>query len=106
MILVGRVLSTFAAAGAALLLALVKSVLRAEVNANPALLSAANLLGALTAFAFFIGWGLAVYHWGSRYRGERKGVWGIVVILGVFIGALFYWWAGARAGDEYEARRA
>jgi len=94
----GKFLSLFGMLGFVVLAAIANPNILAEVNKNSALLSSANVLGALTAIALFAEWGLGIYHWGQRYAGARKSIWGAIVILGVFVGALIYWWfAAARA---------
>ena len=66
-------------------------------NAGTAII---GIVGAITAFAAFASWGLAVYHWGSRFPAtspdRRK--WGRIVIFGAFIGRWLYGFFGAREG--------
>lgn len=69
---------------------------------DPALFRFYKLVWATTSPALFGGWILAVFHWGTRYPGadRTKGRWGVAVILGMFIGALLYWWVAARPPRE------
>jgi hypothetical protein len=69
------------------------AAIRAHVNARPELLLGLNLLGAAGAIGTFGGWGLALYHWGTRYGGSSSGRrrWGLALILGMFVGAWCYW---------------
>ena len=67
--------------------------IRDYVNGRPELLLALNVLAALGALGTFGGWGLALYHWGTRYAGPAtaRRRWGFALILGMFVGAWCYW---------------
>lgn len=61
-----------------------------------------DVMGAVTALSIFVGWPLAVFHWGTRYSGSSRARrrWGAIVILGVFVGAWSYWLFGTRARND------
>lgn len=50
------------------------------------------------ALCLITAWLLALYHWAATttLRPRTKRYWGLAIILGVFLGAAAYWWAGAR----------
>jgi hypothetical protein len=69
------------------------STIRDYVNGRPDLLLGLNILGALGAIGTFGAWGLALYHWGTRYTGDAsiRRRWGVALTLGMFLGAWCYW---------------
>ena len=94
---VGRVTAVIAVAGPLLMMGsvLLWPALRARSGPEMDVL---DWVGFFTAWSVFITWGLAVWHWGTRYPpSESKGRWGLAVVFGFVIGAALYWFGAARA---------
>lgn len=92
---VGRILTAAGILGLALVLSVTHPLTRSVLDSN-GLFVLVNLVSAATVATLLTTWALAVYHWGTRYDGARRSLWGVVTILGVFIGSWLYWWFGAR----------
>ena len=95
---IGRSFITLGFAGYALAMILVVPGGGRLLAQSPSLFTLFKLTMAVSSFALFGGWGMALYHWGTRYAGppRHRGRWGVAILLGVFIGSLAYWWLGAR----------
>ena len=93
MIKTGQILSITGIVGYLALMTLVLPGLRDSVNASQGALLAVNLLAALGAIGIFGAWGLALYHWGTRFNGSSssKRRWGFGLTLGAFVGSWIYW---------------
>jgi hypothetical protein len=93
MIRLGRVLSVLGILSFAFLLSLSSTSVRAAVDNAGAGHWAASIVGGIGGPCVFTAWGLALYHWGTRYQGslESRRRWGIGLILGAFLGAWAYW---------------
>jgi hypothetical protein len=69
------------------------TAIREYVNGRPDLLLGLNLFGGMGAVGTFGAWGLALYHWGTRYAGplSARRRWGVALTFGMFVGAWCYW---------------
>lgn len=93
MIRTGKILTYVAIAGYTLLLLMVPAGLRDTLESSRIAFVAINLGAGVGAIAAFVSWGLALYHWGTRFTGEQsvKRKWGVALIAGVFVGGWVYW---------------
>jgi hypothetical protein len=93
MIRIGRALSLAGILGYLSLMSLVIPVIRGAVNANQTALLVVDVLGAVGAVGVLSSWGLALYHWGTRFTGSNlsRRRWGFGLTLGLFVGAWIYW---------------
>ena len=98
----GRILSVFAALGFGCVSLMAAPSVRGILE-TPWVFTMFNAVSALTALTLFIAWGLAIYHWGSRYTGPRKRLWGAAVILGAFVGSWLYWLIATRRQDSTDS---
>ncbi len=94
MVLVGRYLITVGIL--AFLLALALTADREWLAREPAAFQAFKTAALIVPPTLLGAWVLAIYHWATRYPGDPrgKGRWGVVVVLGMFVGAFVYWWWG------------
>jgi hypothetical protein len=101
MIRAGRMLSLAGIVGYLALMSLLLPGLRESINASQGALLAVNLFAAIGAVGVFGAWGLALYHWGTRFDGSStsRRRWGFGLTLGAFVGAWIYWFT-RRAGGE------
>lgn len=90
---IGKLLAGISMVCVLAMLALVNDSLREAVNATPCLRTMYDVVGAFTALSLILTWGLAVYHWGSRFDvpPKERRLWGAIVILGAFVGSWIYW---------------
>jgi len=95
MLSVGRVAITTGVLGYLAVWLITIPPVREILDSVPVVFAAWNAAAAVSALGLFVGWGLGIYHWGTRYTGERKSLWGVAVIPGAFLGALAYWWLAA-----------
>lgn len=93
---VGRALTLLGMLGVGMVLSLLSDTVSGWVNGAPPVRVVFDTIGALAAFAIFIAWGLAIYHWGRQPFGDpgTRRRWGLAVTLGAFVGAWAYWLAG------------
>ncbi len=93
MITVGRLTGVIGTLGGLVLFALLGAGVEGSVNAPGAM----DVVGAIVALSMFLSWFIAIWHWGRYYpaEGQGKGTWGVVVIMGFFLGATAYWFLKA-----------
>ena len=65
---------------------------RGELGTNESLQLVKNLAGMCAGLGVFLPWGLALYHWGTRFAGNQtaRRRWGFGLTLGMFVGAWAY----------------
>lgn len=94
-----RVASALSILGFVALMALRDPAMRSAVNSSALLTAVVNVGGAVAALASFTAWFGSIYHWGTAFpvTAKSRRAWGLVVILGVFIGAWLYSFVGIRS---------
>jgi hypothetical protein len=74
-------------------LLLTNSALRAAVNADRKAVYLVFVFGVIGTLSIFAAWGLALYHWKTRFQGSSKARhrWGIALVFGAFVAGWVYW---------------
>lgn len=88
---VGRWLSGFSICGYLLLAGVAIGGVHSFVKASRAPILAVNVTAGVAVLCSFIAWGLALYHWGNDQEAPSRRRWGLILIVGAFIGAWCYW---------------